>query len=65
MSDRIIFSTRIFADSTLPASRSWAMARRCCLDTASSFCWTIRRRAMESLSWTLSFAYRRLEHSLQ
>ena len=53
-----MFSTRIRADSILPASRSWAMARRCCFDTASSFCWTIRRRAMESLSCTLSLAWR-------
>lgn len=56
-----MFSTRMRADSIFPDSRSWAMARRCCLDTASSFCWTIRRRAIESLSCTLSFAWGELE----
>ena len=35
------------------ASSRTAMARRCCLAIAVSFCWTMRRRLMASLSWTL------------
>jgi hypothetical protein len=42
---------RIGGDIT---SRSWAISRRCCLAFAASFCCTMRRRDMESLSCTLS-----------
>ena len=35
-------------------SRSCAISRRCCFDFAESFCCTMRRRDMESLSCTLS-----------
>jgi hypothetical protein len=35
-------------------SRSCAISRRCCLALAESFCCTMRRRDMDSLSCTLS-----------
>lgn len=78
MSERMMFSTRMRADSSLPCCRqsqtdgpvgsvgevdvrhtssSWAMARRCCFAMALSFCCTMRRRLMESLSWTLILAW--------
>lgn len=83
MSERMMFSTRIRADSSFPCyliwfqgqilrlavvvvvnregecgvhsntSSSWAIARRCCLAMAVSFCWTIRSRLIDSLSCTL------------
>lgn len=34
-------------------SSSCAIARRCCLAIAVSFCWTIRSRLIDSLSCTL------------
>lgn len=34
-------------------SSSCAIARRCCLAIAESFCWTIRSRLIDSLSCTL------------
>ena len=54
MSERMMFSTRMRALSTLPTSSSCAMTRRCVLPRASSRCCTMRKRAMASLSWTFS-----------
>lgn len=39
-------------------SRSWAISRRACFAFAVSFCCTMRRRDMLSLSCTLSLFYR-------
>ena len=50
MSERMMFSTRILADSILPDSRRVDIARRCCLDT-----WM--RCKSEGYSTKLSIAY--------
>ena len=42
------------SDGDQHTSRSCAISRRCCLALAESFCWTMRRRDMESLSCTFS-----------
>jgi hypothetical protein len=57
MSCRMMFSTRIRADSSLPTSRSCAISLRATLESAVSFCWAIRSREMESFRATLSLLW--------